>query len=117
MTTSTTIKAGDPAKTITITEGRALVLTGAAGAAGVAYLLDPVKGGTNSTQSWALAAGASPQIGPFANTQKVLVSCGVGSIDGVVADAVVTVPQIVVSSAAPNNADGRPDGTLYIQTV
>jgi hypothetical protein len=24
---------------------------------------------------------------------------------------------IVISSAAPNNADGRPDGTLYIQTV
>lgn len=24
---------------------------------------------------------------------------------------------IVVSSAAPNNADGRPDGTIYIQTA
>jgi hypothetical protein len=47
----------------------------------------------------------------------VQVTCSVGSIDGVVADAVVTVPQIVVSSAAPNNNDGRPDGTLYIQTV
>lgn len=25
--------------------------------------------------------------------------------------------QIVVAAAAPNNADGRPDGTIYIQTA
>jgi len=24
---------------------------------------------------------------------------------------------VVVSSSAPSNADGRPDGTIYIQTV
>lgn len=29
----------------------------------------------------------------------------------------VNVPTVVVGSAAPNNADGRPDGTVYIQTV
>lgn len=27
------------------------------------------------------------------------------------------VPAFVVSSAAPNNNDGRPDGTIYIQTA
>jgi hypothetical protein len=112
----TTIRAGESAKTITIAEGRALVLTGATGAVGIAYLLDPVKGGTNSSQTWVLGAGASPQIGPFANTQKVLVTCSAGSIDGVVADAVVSVPVTVISTAASVDNDGRPENTMYIQS-
>lgn len=33
----------------------------------------------------------------------------------VIQDTPVQAP-IIVSSAPPNNADGRPDGTIYIQT-
>jgi hypothetical protein len=29
----------------------------------------------------------------------------------------ITAPLIIVGSTAPSNADGRPDGTLYVQTV
>jgi hypothetical protein len=96
MTTTTTIKAGDSPQTITLHEGKALTLNGAAGAAGIAYLLDPVLGGTNSTRSWAIGAGALPQIGPFAGTQKILITCTAGSIDATVGDA-------VLGAATPNN--------------
>ena len=33
------------------------------------------------------------------------------------ANNVTISPTIVVSSSPPNNADGRPDGTIYIQTA
>lgn len=108
MTITTTIKAGESAKTITLNEGRSLVLTGSAGAAGVAYLLDLVLGGTNSTQSWAVGVGALPQIGPYANTQKILLSCSAGSIAAETSDAVVSAPKIAsdgVTIQTPSGAD------------
>lgn len=42
-----------------------------------------------------------------------------GFIDADIAggDEILLTPPIVVSSAAPNNTDGRPDGTIYIQTA
>lgn len=98
MTITTTIKAGESAKTITLNEGHSLVLTGAAGSAGVAYLLDLTKGGTNSIQSWSLAAGASASIGPYANSQKILLTCSAGSFDGVIGDAVLSAPQITATN-------------------
>jgi lysophospholipase L1-like esterase len=91
MTQTTTIKAGESAKTITLQEGKALTLTGSTGAAGVAYLLDQVLGGTNSVRSWAIGSGALPQIGPYAGTQQFQITCAGGSIDAVVQDAVVGV--------------------------
>ncbi len=117
MATTTTIKAGESGKTMTLAEGKTLTLTGAAGAVGTAYLLDLVLGGTNSSRSWAVGVGLSATIGGYTGTQKVLVTCSAGSIDATIADSVASIPQIVVSSAAPNNNDGRPDGTLYFQTT
>ncbi|MBV6321906.1 SGNH/GDSL hydrolase family protein [Duganella violaceipulchra] len=90
MTITTTIKAGDSPQTITLHEGKALTLTGAAGAVGVAYQLDLVLGGTNSVKSWAVGTGALPQIGPYSGTQNILITCTAGSINATVGDAAVT---------------------------
>lgn len=87
MATTTTIKAGESAKTITLHEGKALTLTGSTGASGVVYQLDLVLGGTNSVKSWAVGAGPLPQIGPFAGVQMFQLNCSVGSIDATVGDA------------------------------
>ena len=101
----------------TLPEGQVLNISGSAGTAGVAYRLDPVLGGTNSLQSWAIGAGALAQIGPYAGLQRFLVTCSAGRVDVAVNAAAALAPMIVVSSAAPNNNDGRPDGTIYIQTA
>ncbi|MRW82891.1 hypothetical protein GJ698_02150 [Pseudoduganella sp. FT26W] len=93
MSQTTTIKVGESAKTITLNEGKVLLLNGAAASTGVAYQLDLVLGGTNSVKSWAIGAGPLPQIGPFVGSQKVLISCSAGSIDAVVQDAIVAVPR------------------------
>ncbi|MYN42733.1 hypothetical protein GTP55_25650 [Duganella sp. FT109W] len=91
MSQTTTIKVGESAKTITLPEGKSLVITGSAGAAGVAYLLDPVLGGTNSLKSWAVGTGALAPIGPYTNSQKIRVHCSAGTIDATVQEAVLTV--------------------------
>ena len=91
MTQMTTIKAGESAKTISLPEGQALAIIGSVGAIGVAYLLDPALGGMNSLKSWAIGSGAlASVIGPYANTQKIHLTCAVGSIDATVQDAVLT---------------------------
>ncbi|SDF81474.1 MULTISPECIES: FAD-dependent oxidoreductase [unclassified Duganella] len=99
MPITTTIKVGESAKTITLNEGKVLLLTGAANSAGVAYQLDLVRGGTNSVKSWTVGAGALPQIGPFASTQKVMMTCSAGSISATVGEASPTAPQFDVSSS------------------
>lgn len=103
--------------TIALPEGQALTITGAPGATGVVSLLDPVLGGTNSLQSWTIGAGALAQIGPYPGLQRFLVTCSAGRVDAAVNAAAALAPMIVVSSTAPNNNDGRPDGTIYIQTA
>jgi hypothetical protein len=117
MSNTITIRATRSPETIVLAEGKTLSLTGSASAAGTAYQLDPALGGTNSTKSWAISAGALAVIGPFVDTQRILVSCSVGSITATTQDGVTSLPQIIVSSAAPSNSDGRPDGTIYIQTA
>jgi hypothetical protein len=107
MSITTTIKVGESAKTITLPEGKALILTGAAGAAGVAYLLDPVLGGTNSSRSWAVGVGSLAPIGPYENTQRIRVACAAGSIDATVQDAVLT-----VSTGAPGGGLWHASGAL-----
>lgn len=102
---------------VVLPEGSVLNVGGSAGAAGVVYRLDPVLGGTNSLQSWAIGAGALAQIGHYAGLQRFLVTCTAGRVDAAVNAAAALAPMIVVSSAAPNNNDGRPDGTIYIQTA
>jgi len=91
MSNTTMIKVGESAKTITLPEGKALVLTGAPGTAGVAYLLDQALGGTNSLRSWTVGAGALAAIGPYENTQKIHVTCSAGSIAATVKEAVLTI--------------------------
>lgn len=92
MTQTTKIKAGESAKTITLPEGFALIITGSTGALGAAYHLDPVLGGTNSLKSWSIGTGAlAAPIGPFANSQKIHITCQVGTIEATVQDAVLTV--------------------------
>ena len=112
-----TITAGGTPQTISLPEGQVLNISGSVGTAGVVYRLDPVLGGTNSLQSWAIGAGALAQIGPYAGLQRFLVTCSVGRVDAAVNAAAALAPMIVVSSTAPNNNDGRPDGTIYIQTA
>lgn len=91
MSNTTTIKVGESAKTITLPEGKALVLVGAPGTAGVAYLLDQALGGTNSLRSWTIGAGALAAIGPYENTQKIHLTCSAGSIAATVKEAVLTI--------------------------
>lgn len=89
MSQTTTIKVGESAKTITLPEGKALILTGSVGAVGVAYLLDPDLGGTNSLRSWMISAGALAPIGPYENTQKIHITCAGGSIAAKVCEAIL----------------------------
>lgn len=91
MSQTTTIKVGESAKTITLPEGMALILTGSAGASGVAYLLDQALGGMNSQRSWTIGAGALNPIGPYEGTQKIHLTCAAGSIAARVLDAVLTI--------------------------
>ena len=112
-----TITAGGTPQTISLPEGQVLNISGSVGTVGVAYRLDPVLGGTNSLQSWTIGAGALAQIGPYPGLQRFLLTCSVGRVDAAVNAAAALAPMIVVSSTAPNNNDGRPDGTIYIQTA
>ena len=103
MSNTTTINVGESAKTITLPEGKALVLTGAPGTSGVAYLLDQALGGTNSLRSWTVGAGALAAIGPYENTQKIHLTCSAGSIAATVKEAVLT-----ISAAPAPTAPGQP---------
>ncbi|SFM63750.1 hypothetical protein [Rugamonas rubra] len=91
------IKAGEQVP-ISLPEGQALTITGAANTTGVAYLLDPVLGGTNSLRSWAIGAG-SFTTPAYAGTQQFLISCSAGSVDVLVGAAVLNIP-------APRPRDG-----------
>lgn len=102
--------------TVTLQEGQAINIKVDSLGAGMVYFLDDAAGRGNSKQSWTLAASQSLPIGPYAGTNRFRMTCSVGSVSYDVVDATVNVPQIVVSSSAPNNSDGRPDGTIYIQT-
>jgi len=114
MTTTTTTTAGNH-QTVTLDEGQSLnVLPDSAGT-GTAYLLDNSLGLGNSSQSWALAAGVPLQVGPFSGTRRVRIVCATGSIQASTLPAVLNLPQIVVASSAPVDADGRPDSTLYVR--
>ena len=66
---------------VVLPEGSVLNVSGGAGTAGVVYRLDPVLGGTNSLQSWAIGAGALAPIGAYAGEQRFLVTCSAGSVD------------------------------------
>lgn len=69
--------------------------------------------GPRANQQRLLTAGG--QLGPFDRSQAVYLTA--------LSDAVyssgtqTTSPLIIVSASAPVDADGRPDGTVYIQTA
>ena len=93
-----TITAGGTPQTISLPEGKVLLLTGAAGTDGVAYRLNQALGGTNSLQSWAVGAGALAPIGPYEGTNSILITCTAGSIAAVVREAVLS---LSAGSGAP----------------
>lgn len=87
--TMPTTTAGGTQQTISLPEGKALIVSGLIGTAGVIYRLDQVMGGTNSLQSWAVGTGVMAAIGPFAGQQRFLLTCSTGSIETSTADAVL----------------------------
>lgn len=88
-----TITAGGTPQTINLPEGRVLNIVGVPGTVGVVYRLDQVLGGTNSLQSWAVAAGVLAPIGPFSDQQRFLVSCQSGSVEVGVMSSVLVAPR------------------------
>ncbi|MDC8756256.1 hypothetical protein [Janthinobacterium fluminis] len=99
-------------RVVTLPEGQALTITGAANTTGVAYLLDPAQGGASSSQSWPIGAGALATIGPFAGQQRVLVTCSVGSIEAVVGNAVLGAAQVVNGAGGGGLALSGPGGAI-----
>lgn len=77
------------ARKVALAEGLAITVTGAAGATGTVARLDASDA---VLQTWTVGAGVLPPIGPFSGTQKILLTCTVGSIDATVGDAVLTIP-------------------------
>ncbi len=65
-----------------------------------------------------VAAGVTKVFGPYQHDMQVKVSMLSGS--AVVTEAIadeLALPMTVVSSDAPSDSDGRPNGTIYIQTA
>lgn len=92
-----TISAGQQ-QTFSVQQHQTIAFSGSAGAAGVAYRLDPVLGGTNAIQSWVIGAGANAPVGPFTGTQKYLVTCTAGEVTITVDLAVLSGPQYAYDS-------------------
>lgn len=61
-------------------------------------------------------AGQRQTFGPFNRAAQVLYLTAGTSALVYEAPMAVAAPLVVVSSAAPTDNDGRPDGTIYIQT-
>lgn len=53
-------------------------------------------------------------IGPYAWDQSVSVLGGAGGVDY---EVTLPVGELVISPDSPNDSDGRPDGTIFIQTA
>ena len=81
-------------------------------AASTAVAFDPLTFNPNVT-----VTASTSIVGPFPNSRNITLSCTSGAVsyslgpDGKLASAVV------VSGDAPSDGDGRPDGTVYIQTA
>jgi len=74
---------------------------------------------TGNGVSQSASIGAAPYnrtFGPFNVDTSVAVSALVGG-GRMGIDVVGNTPDIVVSSSAPVDADGRPDGTIWVQTA
>lgn len=102
-------------RVVTLPEGQVLNVSGGAGTAGVVYRLDPVLGGTNSLQSWGVGAGALPQIGPYASTQRFLVTCVAGYVDIATSSASLNTAGLVLDALGRVVGVGPLDGGAAIE--
>ncbi|MBB1599485.1 hypothetical protein A9977_05480 [Variovorax sp. UMC13] len=63
-------------------------------------------------------SGATSTFGPYGAVRTLHLRCTAGAVDwSQPSQLPVNAASVVVSSAAPVDADGRPDGTIYIQTA
>ncbi|NHZ94557.1 SGNH/GDSL hydrolase family protein [Massilia sp. CCM 8734] len=92
-----TISAGQQ-QTVSVQQDQIVAFSGSVGTVGVAYRLDPVLGGTNAVQSWAIGAGSGVPIGPLTGTQRYLVTCAAGEVTITVDLAVLSGPQYAYDS-------------------
>lgn len=81
-----------------------------------------VTAGVNKGTVLATASTTDQTFGPYASGAVIALSASIGgSVDFDVATTPALTngesPVVIVSSSAPNNNDGRPDGTIYIQTA
>lgn len=95
---------------ISLPEGQAVTVTGAPASTGTVQRLDSAGAALGSPM--AIGAGALPQIGPFAGSQKILLNCAAGSIDAVVGDAVLGATQLVTD--ANNTVAGLATATASV---
>lgn len=77
-----------------------------------------IKGPSGVTRDTTVASGESKIFGPYQHDMQVKVSMASGqaSVAEAIADE-LAMPLTVVSSSAPSDSDGRPNGTIYIQTA
>lgn len=85
-------------------------------AGGVALV--SIRGSSGATRQATVGSAESKIFGPYHHDAQVSVSMASGqaSVSESVADE-LAIPLTVVSTDAPSDADGRPDGTIYIQTA
>jgi len=98
----TTIAAGASA-TVTLAQGSTLKTTGT----GVAVF------GPGSHANQQVGLQGANTLGPYGRDRVIYITATT-QID--YTDSLATGP-IIVSSSAPSNSDGKPDGTIYIQTA
>jgi hypothetical protein len=75
-----------------------------------------ITGSSGATRQATVGSGESKLFGPFHHDAQVKVSMASGqaSVAESVADE-LAIPLTVVSTSPPDDNDGRPDGTIYIQ--
>ncbi len=90
--------------------GNALTVVTTTGTA----LIERRSPGLSAVEKTAVSAASTITLGPYLQACSVRVVPFVAPCD---ASQAISDAQVVVGSAAPSNADGRPDGTIYIQTA
>ncbi|MYM25776.1 hypothetical protein GTP46_24415 [Duganella sp. FT135W] len=103
--------------TVSVPEGQQLLVTGGAAAGGAVQRLDAFDVPTGAAVP--VTPGKLPAFGPYSGTQKLLITCTAGTIDAVVADAVLNFPVATSTSTGvikPDNVTTSvdADGTLRV---
>lgn len=101
---------------VTVSPGQSLRVDTIAGAYSAQVI-----GGTNAGTVLATNSTASATHGPYATGAVIRLTAGNPSVVSfdVAATPIDGVPvgDVLVGTSAPSNSDGRPDGTIYIQTA